>query len=117
MPKIERKGSKRIGVSHLLVGGIVLLVLLALALLWFNNSHSMQAVAAMVADVYFEGEYRISDGEWHKIVEGEHIPATKGDVTLRENLHMMTPDGEYVGIYRGDLPVAFYTDHINLTFF
>jgi len=117
MPKIKRKGSKRIGVSHLLVGGIVLLVLLALALLWFNNSHSMQAVAAMVADVYFEGEYRISDGEWHKIVEGEHIPSTKGDVTLRGNLHMMTPDGEYVGIYRGDLPVAFYTDHISLTFF
>ena len=29
---------------------------------------------------------------------------------------MLAPDGEYVGVYRGDLPIAFYTDHINLTF-
>jgi hypothetical protein len=66
--------------------------------------------------VYFDGEYRIADGEWQKIVKGEHIPSTKGDVTLRGNLHMLDPEGGYVGIYRGDLPIAFYTDHINLTF-
>ena len=30
---------------------------------------------------------------------------------------MLTPDGEYVGIYRGDMPIAFYTNHINMTFY
>jgi hypothetical protein len=29
---------------------------------------------------------------------------------------MLAPDGQYVGIYRGELPVAFFTNHINLTF-
>ena len=28
---------------------------------------------------------------------------------------MLTPDGEYIGIYNGDIPIALYTDHINLT--
>ena len=94
----------------------VVLILFACGLLWFSNSTSMQADPAMLADVYFDGEYCIGDGEWKPIVEGEHIPSTKGDVILRGNLHMLTPDGKYVGIYRGELPVAFYLDHINLTF-
>jgi hypothetical protein len=70
-----------------------------------------------VAQVYFDGEYRIADGEWKPIVKGEHIPSTKGDVTLKGNFHMLAPDGEYVGIYRGEIPIAIYTDHINLTFY
>ena len=102
---------------HLCVVGVLVLMLLGVLMLWFNNSNSMQAVPALVARVYFDGEYRIADGEWQKIVEGGHIPSTKGDVTLRGNLHMMTPDGEYVGVYRGDIPVALYTDHISLTIF
>ena len=99
------------------IAGVLLLLLLAFFLLWFNKSTSLQAEPALIAQVYFDGEYRIGDGEWHKIVEGEHIPATKGDVTLRGNFHMLDPEGGYVGIYRGDLPIAFYTDHINLTFY
>ena len=71
----------------------------------------------MVAHVYFDGEYRIADGEWQEIVKGNHISSTEGDVTLRGNFHMLAPDGEYVGIYSGDLPIALYTNHINLTFY
>ena len=97
--------------------GILVLILLAVALLWYGNANSMQATPAWVAQVYFDGEYRIGDGQWHKIVEGEHISATKGDVTLRGNFHLRTPYGEYVGIYDGDIPIALYVDHINLTIF
>ena len=93
--------------SYLSIVGVLLLILLAVFLLWFNNSTSMQAKPALIAQVYFDGEYRIDDGEWHKIAEGEHIPSTKGDVTLRGNFHMLDPEGGYVGIYRGDLPIAF----------
>lgn len=92
-----------------------LLLLLAVLLLWTSNLTSNQAVAAIPAGVRFEGEYRIADGSWRPITEGVHIPATKGDVTLRGNFHMYAPDGEYVGIFDGDTPIALYTDHINLT--
>ena len=114
------KNKKIFGVfsrSHLQIACAMLLIIFAGAFIWFSNSTSMQAKPAMLADVYFDGEYRIGNGEWKPIVEGEHIPSTKGeDVTLRGNLHMLAPDGEYVGIYRGELPVAFYLDHISLTF-
>ena len=95
--------------------GILLVFLLAALLLWHVNANSMQAMNAIVAQVYFDGEYRIADGEWHQIVEGEHIPSTKGDVTLRGHFHLLAPDGEYVGIYSGDMPIALYTNHLHLT--
>ncbi len=102
MPDVKNKLQK-ITKTYLQVAGVLLLILLALLLLWFNNSTSNQAVPALVAQVYFDGEYRIGDGEWNDIVQGEHIPSTKGDVTLRGNFHMLTPDGEYVDIYRGEI--------------
>ena len=108
---------KKIKKTYFSVAGTLFLLLLAVFLLWFNNSNSLQAQPALIAQVYFDGEYRIDGGEWQKIVEGEHIPSTKGDVTLRGNFHMLDPEGGYVDIYRGDLPIAFYTDHINLTFY
>ena len=103
--------------SHLQAAGVLLLIFLALLLLWFNRANNTQAVSAMVAQVRFYGDYRIGDGPWQEIEEGQHIPAIKGDVTLRGNFHMLTPDGEYIGIYRGDIPIAFYTNHIGLTFY
>ena len=103
--------------GHLQVIGAICILLLALVLLWRGNATSNQAMPAMVTQIYFDGEYRIADGPWHEIVAGEHIPATKGDVTLRGNFHMLAPDGEYVGLYTGDMPIALYTDHINLTFY
>ena len=96
---------------------MIVLILLAVSLLWFNTTNSNQAMGAMLAQVRFYGEYRIGEGQWQDITEGQHIPATKGDVTLRGNFHMLTPDGEYVGVYSGDVPIAFYTNHINLTIY
>ena len=116
MPTFKDK-LKKIKKSHLLIAGVVLLVLLFVSLLWFNDSTSVQAEQTLHIEVYFEGEYRIADGPWMTYVEGEHIPATKGDVTLRGHLYKRY-EGEDLGIYNSDdMPVAFYTDHINLTFF
>ena len=114
MPGIKKKFHQFLH-SQLYVAGILLLILLAVILLWLHNTNSTQAISAMAAQVRFEGEYRIGDGPWRQITEGKHIPATKGDVTLRGNFHMLTPDGEYVGIYSGDVPVALYMDHVQLT--
>jgi len=94
---------------------ILMVLFLAAALLWYGNATNSRAIPALVAQVHFEGEYRIADGPWQKIVEGEHIPATKGDVVLRGNFHISTPDGEHIGIFSGDMPIAMYIDHIHLT--
>ena len=111
-----KKRLQKIKKTHLAIVGVLLLILLAVFLLWFNNSNSMQAQPALVAQVRFEGEYRVGDGGWQEIKEGVHIPATKGDVTLRGNFIMFTPDGtERVCVFREDIPIAFYLDHINLT--
>lgn len=99
------------------MAGILLLIIFAALMMWFNHVNSTQAISATVAKVRFYGEYRIGDRQWQEITEGQHIPATKGDVTLRGNFHMLTPDGEYVGVYRGELPVAFYSNHISLTIY
>ena len=103
--------------SYLQVAGILLLIIFAALMMWFNHVNSTQAISATVAKVRFYGEYRIGDRPWQEITEGQHIPATRGDVTLRGNFHMLTPDGEYVGVYRGELPVAFYSNHISLTIY
>ena len=116
MPEFKNKFStftKR----YVPIVGVLLLLLLAIFLLWFNNSNSMQAMPSMIGSVYFDGEYRIGDGEWQQIVEGEHIPSTEGDVTLRGNFHMLDPEGGYEGVYRYEIPIAFFLDHINLTFY
>ena len=109
--------SRFFNTTTLKIVGVILILFAAVMLLWHGNATSHQAVPAFVAQVYFDGEYRVSDGPWKQIVKGEHIPATKGDVTLRGNFHMLTPDGEYIGVYSGDMPIALYTDHINLTFY
>ena len=103
--------------KHLPVVGVLFLLLLAVFLLWFNNSTSLQAEGVIAAQVYFDGEYRIADGEWQPIEAGNHIPATKGDVTLRINFHLMDPDGNPMNDMERTVPIALYTDHIGLTFY
>ena len=102
-------------IKTLTIACVLLILLSAIALLWHGNANSNQAVPALLAQVYFDGEYQIADGEWQKIEKGNHISSTEGDVTLRGNFHMLTPDGEYVGLYDGDMPIAFYINHISVT--
>ena len=103
--------------TMLIIVAILFMIFSAVILLWQGNKNSMQSIPATPAQLYFAGDYRIGDGEWQEIVEGEHIPSTKGDVTLRGNFHMLTPGGEYIGVFSGTEPIAFYTNHINLTFY
>ena len=104
-------------ITTLPIVGVLLLLLTAIILLWHSNANSMQAAPALMAKIYFDGEYRIGEGEWQEIVKGKHISAIEGDVTLRGNFHLLAPDGEYVGIYTDNIPIALYTNHINLTFY
>ena len=102
--------------SVLLIVGSILIIISSILLLWHGQASSNQAISTNPARVYFVGEYCIGDGEPQKIVEGEHIPATKGDVTLIGNFHILKPNGEYWKKFTGGTPIVFYTNHINLTF-
>ena len=115
--KDKETRSRLLNKPAIAIAGVLLLLFSAVVLLWHGNANSMQAMPAMVAGVYFDGEYRIADGEWQKIEKGKHISSTEGDVTLRGNFHMLAPDGEYVGVYNDSIPIALYTNHINLTFY
>ena len=107
---------KNIKKTHFIIAGILLLISLAVFLLFFDDSNAVQAAPTVNIELYFEGEYRIADGDWKPYVEGEHIPAPKGYVTLRGNFHKRY-EGEDLGVYNSeDMPIAFYTNHINLTF-
>ena len=112
--------------TTLIIVGILLIFLSAIVMVWQGNKNSTQSISAMTGQVYFDGKYRIGDGDWQEIEEGKHISATKGDVTLRGQFYELTPDGEYVGVYyigrypeedEEEPPIALYVNHINLTFY
>ena len=99
-------------ISPLTVGIIALLCLAAIFLL-VGKSRSMQAESATAAGVIFLGEYKVGDGEYTPITEGEHISATKGDVTLRGSFRRTNPTtGELLEAKGATLPVALYFDHV-----
>lgn len=106
-----------LGRKALPIVGILLVLLTSLILVWQGEANSIEAIPATPAQVYFAGDYRIGDGEWKAINKEEHIPSTQGDVTLRGNFHILTPSGDYIGVYSGAAPIVFYADHISLTFF
>ena len=51
---------KKINKAHLLIAGVLLLILLATSLLWFNDSNSVQAESTLRIEVYFEGNILFS---------------------------------------------------------
>ncbi len=97
--------------------GIVFIIVSSILLLWHGNANSNQSIPTSTGSVYFEGQYRIGDGEWKEIKKGEHISSTKGDVTLRGNFHLLKPNGEYWKMFTGSQieAIAFYTNHTNIT--
>ena len=98
------------------IGGI-LFVLMAMLLLYFvNTKKSQQSFPASFPTISFQGQYKIGDGDWIPVKKGQHIPATRGDVTLKGQFHMASPeDGAYLGVAEAGIPVAFYLNHIQLT--
>ena len=108
---------KKISIKTLLpIVGVLVVILTSMILLYRGSTSSNQSVLPTPAGIYFDGEYRIGDGEWKPIVKGEHISSTMGDVTLKGNFHVTSPGGEYIGLYSGSEYIGFYTNHINLTF-
>ena len=109
-----KKSAKALKKLPWLTIGVVCLFLLFILMILKSNFRNYQAVNPTGAKIYFEGEYSIDGGEWNKIVEGKHIPSTRGDVTLRGHFHMASPSGEYIGLVGKGTPIAFFLDHVNV---
>ena len=98
-------------IPYFLISAILVLALAA-ALLWANESKSIQARPAIALKVVFEGQYKIADGAFRPIVKGEKISSTKGDVTLKGNFVLVTAGGEVVGNAQEGVLIALYFNHI-----
>ena len=92
--------------------GIIILILISGINVVKTIFKDRQAEDAFLLHVLLQGEYKIGDGEWKPIVDGEHIPAGKGDVTLRGTLNMTFPTGEIVAPVSQNARVVLFLNHL-----
>ena len=51
--------------------GIIAVMVVMLLLLWININNSQQSSPAFLPKVYFEGQYRIGNGEWQTVKDAK----------------------------------------------
>ncbi len=92
------------------------MLLLAIVLCFFiytGRDYGNQAMNALYLSAEFQGEYKVAEGNWQPYVKGEHIPADKGDVTLKGYFRLFAPTtGETLGNASAGMILAFYFNHI-----
>ena len=92
---------------------ISLLAVVPSFFVYTGRDYGNQAMNALYLSAEFQGEYKVEDGSWQPYIKGEHIPANKGDVTLKGNFQLYVPTtGEVVGKAPEGTILAFYFNHI-----
>ena len=92
---------------------ISLLAIVLCTFVYTGRNYGSQAMNALYLSVEFQGEYKVADGDWQPYVKGQHIPANKGDVTLKGHFQLFVPTtGEIVGNAQEGTVLAFYFNHI-----
>lgn len=95
---------------------VIITFIAAGILLWVNSRVAIQSQGAIYPKVYFQGEYKIGDGQWQEYRPGIHLSANKGDITLKGTFNKYFPEfGEEVGFVDPEEIVAFYCDHLMVT--
>ena len=77
--------------SHLLtacIAGLLLFVIIFITISFSTDGESGDPILPYCS---FQGQYKIGEGEWNDIKPGEHISATKGDVTLKGFFKLHNP--------------------------
>lgn len=111
---LERIGTKNIN-QKLIFASVLIFLVLSCVLVINSVRNNNQSDWAIIPDIRLVGEYKIGDGEWKPIVDGEHISATKGDVMLRGELKICDPEtNEFCGNVEQGALMAFTFNHINL---
>ena len=90
---------------------LVVVCVVSLAVISVNPSKSFPASMLTAS---FSGEYKIEDGDWKTIAQGEHIPSTQGEVTLRGKFNVLLPDGEFLTDNPEGFSFNFYCNHISV---
>ena len=92
---------------------ISLLAIVLCLFIYTGRDYGSQAMNALYLSAEFQGEYKVADGDWQPYVKGEHIPADKGDVTLKGHFQLFVPTtGEIVQNAQEGTILAFYFNHI-----
>lgn len=95
---------------------IAFVAIVAVILSAVVQRQSNQATDGIVPDVVFEGEYRISGGEWQPVSDGIHISSTQGNVELKGVFKLYyAPTGEDLGSVGEGTTLSIYLDHIKAT--
>ena len=112
MPKEMKINNKK----NLIFASVIIFIVLSCTLVINAVLNNSQAQWAIIPDIKFVGEYKIGDGEWQTVVDGEHISATKGDVMLKGVLEIIDPETKktWGTVEKGSLMLFTY-NHINLT--
>jgi sensor histidine kinase YesM len=109
MKSIKEKLNKKIFICIC----ISLLAIVLCLFVYTGRDYGSQAMNAMYLSAEFQGEYKVADGSWQPYIKGEHIPADKGDVTLKGHFQLYVPTtGEIVGNAQEGTIIAFYFNHI-----
>ena len=100
--------------KKIFIGICISLFVIVLGLfVYTGRAYGSQAMNAMYLSAEFKGEYKIADGDWQPYVKGKHIPADKGDVTLKGCFQLFFPTtGEVLGKAPEGTILAFYFNHI-----
>ena len=92
---------------------VALLAIVLCVFVYSGRDYGNQARNALYLSAEFQGQYKIADGDWQPYVKGEHIPADKGDATLKGNFQLFVPTtGEIIGKAEEGVVLAFYFNHI-----
>ena len=108
------KTIKKIPKKKIFIGiCIFLLAVVLCSFVYTGRDFGSQAMNALYLSAEFQGDYKVADGDWQPYVKGEHIPANKGDVTLKGNFQLFVPTtGEVLGKAEEGVILAFYFNHI-----
>ena len=87
------KATKEISRKKALIGvSISLLAIVLFVFVYTGRNHGNQALNAFYLSAQFQGEYKVADGDWKPYVKGKHIPADKGEVTLKGKFQLLDPN-------------------------
>lgn len=112
MPRKNKQGRKE---NHIIGISVAILVMLSLALFCCHTFCTVQAKDPYMPKITFVGEYSIDGGDFKPIEADKHIPANKGDVTLKGYFRIddfETDDPERRML--DGTAVSFYLNHITL---
>lgn len=102
--------------QKLFFASVILFFLLSFVLLLTSVLNNSQAEGMFLPEIRLVGEYKIGDGEWKPIVEGEHIPATRGDIELKGVLEFGDlENNEVYGLLSPGTLVSINLNHINFS--